>query len=108
MSNIRFLPLLALVAAHSWACAEPPVFKFHSKRDDDRMAAKVECGKTVINITSPSGISELTIEPTGETWPDNIVLRLRVSGLEKFFAVSEKVTLGAAVKSYRAEKPISV
>ncbi|WP_029631352.1 hypothetical protein [Zavarzinella formosa] len=103
---LKILPLLALLTAHGWAYAD--TFKFKSKRDDDRVTTKIEDGKTIIDITSPSGISELVIERTGETWPENIVLRLRISGLEKFFAISEKVTLGATVKSHRDDKPVHV
>ena len=52
--------LLALATA-----ADNPPFQFTTKRADDRVTAKAEKGRTVIDITSPRGISQVVIERTG-------------------------------------------
>jgi hypothetical protein len=50
----------------------------------------------VFNVMSPFGISGAVIEREGEKWPETVVLRLHLKGLENFRASNGKVTLHAA------------
>lgn len=81
------------------ATAEEP-FKFKTKRDDDRVSVKAEKDRTVFDVTSPFGISTLTIERTGEAWPELVVVRLHLSGLERLSVKSDKASLEASVQSH--------
>ena len=94
---------LASVAAITSAVTadddKQPPFKITTKRDNDRVKVKSEKGKTTFSIHSPFGISQAVIERTGEKWPDAVVLRLHLKGLESFRASNGKVTLDAAVSS---------
>lgn len=61
---------------------------------------KVEKDRTLFDITNPTGISDLVIERTGDTWPETVVVRLHVSGLEQFRAKSEKVAISGFVSNH--------
>lgn len=88
-----------LVAAGSLAVAadEPPKFKITTKRKDDAVEVRAEKDRAVFSVKSPFGISQAVIERTDDKWPQAVVLRLHLKGLESFRASSGKVTLDAAV-----------
>lgn len=83
----------------TFAHAPPPMFKITTKRDNDRVDVKSEKDKTIFLVHSPFGISNAVIERTNEKWPDAVVLRLHLKGLESFKVSDGKVTLNAAVSS---------
>ncbi len=97
MPYMRVLAALMLTAAT--ASADEPQFKFMSKRDDDRVTVKAEKDRTVFDVASPTGTSELTIERTGDTWPEVVVVRLRLSGLERLYATSARGCRWRSVQS---------
>ena len=96
-----FVALVLLVGAGSLAVAdeEPTKFKITTKRDNDTVEVRAEKDKTVFSVKSPFGISQAVIERTDEKWPDAVVLRLHLKGLENFRASNGKVTLEASVSS---------
>lgn len=91
--------VVLLVALGSLAAAdEPPTkFKITTKRKDDAVEVRAEKDRTVFTVTSPFGISQAVIERTDDKWPEAVVLRLHLKGLESFRASNGKVTLDAAV-----------
>lgn len=98
MQFTRVLGIVMLTAGVT--AAEDSPFKFKAKEGEDVVTAKVEKDRTLIDVKSPRGISELTVERTGEAWPEVVVVRLHLSGLEKLRAKSEKVTLEGSVLSH--------
>jgi hypothetical protein len=97
-----FLVLLIIsgivVADDSDASKDQPArFKITTKRKDDNVEVQADKGKLVFTIKSPFGISQAVIEREGEKWPDAVVLRLHLKGLERFRASNGKATLDAAV-----------
>ena len=58
-------------------------FKITTKRDNDKIEATVKNDKAVISVCSPFGISQAVIERSDETWPDTVILRLHLKGLER-------------------------
>lgn len=97
--------LLVLVAAMTGAADDAPLFKITIKRDDDRVDVKAEKGMATLSIHSPFGISQAVIERTGEKWPDAVVLRLHLKGLENFKVTNGKVKLEASA-SLQDGKPL--
>jgi hypothetical protein len=99
------LPIVVVAALISIICAvavsdEPQArFKITTKRDDDKVEIKTEKNKTVFSIQSPFGLSETRIERLEEHWPDAVVLRFHLKGLESFKFSNGKVTINAAVSS---------
>ena len=91
--------LVVLVVAATAVADDPPPFKITTKRDNDRVEVKTEKDKVVFTVHSPSGISNAVIERTGEKWPDAVVLRLHLMGLENFKVTNDKVKLEASVSS---------
>lgn len=93
-----FVALVLLVAAGSLAADEQPTkFKITTKRKDDAVEVRAEKDRTVFSVKSPFGISQAVIERTDDKWPEAVVLRLHLKGLESFRASNGKVTLDAAV-----------
>lgn len=74
-------------------------FKITTKRDNDTVEVRADKEKTVFVVKSPFGISNAVIERTDEKWPDAVVLRLHLKGLENFRASNGRVKLDAAVSS---------
>ena len=76
-------------------------FTITTKRADDAVAVQVTKNSTLFSVTSPFGISQAVIERTDDRWPNAVVLRLHLKGLESFRASNGKVTLAAAVSSHK-------
>ena len=94
--------LVVIATILSMGCAsaaDDSPFKITTKRDDDKVEVRVENGKTVISVHSPFGISQAIIERNEKNWPDTVMLRLHLKGLENFKVTIGKVTLEAAVSS---------
>ena len=102
--------MLALVARLVWLCmltvaagsafaADEPSFQITTKRADDRVEVKSEKDKATFSIHSPVGISQAVIERKIARWPDAVVLRLYLSGLERFTATNGTLRLDASVAS---------
>jgi hypothetical protein len=72
-------------------------FKITTRRKDDSVKVRKEKAKVVFIVKSPFGISQAIIERQGEKWPDAVVVRLHLKGLESFRASNGKATLDAAV-----------
>jgi hypothetical protein len=106
MSGLLTSWLLALaVAVMSAAGNDTTPFKITTKRDDDRVDVKAEKSKVTVSVYSPFGISQAVIERTSKTWPDAVVLRLHLKGLENFWATNGKVKLEASA-SLKDSKPV--
>ena len=76
---------------------QPAGFKITTKRADDTVEVRAEKDRTVFAVKSPFGISQAVLERLGDKWPEAVVLRLHLKGLESFRASNGKVTLDAAV-----------
>jgi hypothetical protein len=104
MCDLLAPALLALaVVAMSTLADDTPPFRISTKRSDDRAEVKVENGKVVFSVHSPFGISQAVIEHEGEKWPDAVVLRLHLRGLENFRVSNGPITLHAAVSSQQGK-----
>ena len=97
------LTIVAVMAAVlSTGCTdvvEEPQFKLTTKHDNDKVEVQVESGKTVFSVHSPFGISQIAIERKDENWPDIVMLRLHLKGLENFNVSNGIITIEAAVSS---------
>ena len=92
--------VVAFLSVGCASAAEDPQFKITTKRDNDKVEAKVGKDKAVFSVHSPFGVSQTVIERTDENWSDNVILRLHLKGLEYFKISNGKVTLEAAVSSH--------
>lgn len=100
MTHILIPALLLLTVAATTAIADDtPPFKITTKRDNDRVDVKTEKDKVAFSVHSPFGISNAVIERVDEKWPDAVVLRLHLKGLENFSMSNDKVKLQASVSS---------
>lgn len=97
MTHFLISGLVVLVVAAAADDTHP--FKITTKRDNDRVKVTTEMDKVVFSIHCPFGISNAVIERTGEKWPDAVVLRLHLKGLESFQVTNGKVKLEASVSS---------
>lgn len=90
------LVLLALTSATDEPTSS---FRIATRRLNDRVAVKTERGRALFVLHSPTGISRATVERTGATWPDSVILHLHLRGLESLQLSNGKDTLRAAVSS---------
>lgn len=106
MTDLLTSGLLVLAVAVMTAAADdPPPFKVTNKRADDRVDVKAEKDKVTISVQSPFGISHAAIERASETWPDAVMLRLHLKGLENFKVMNGKVKLEGSA-SLQDGKPL--
>ncbi len=94
---IALIPGLLLSAAAAGADDAGLPFEIKTKRDNDKFEVHGGKDKVVLSIHSPFGISEATVKRTGAEWPAAMVLRLHLSGLERFHVSTGKQTLDASV-----------
>jgi hypothetical protein len=93
------LLVVGMLATEAVADDGEAKFKVTTKRKDDAVEVRANKEKTLFIIKSPFGISQAVIEREGKNWPDAVVLRLHLKGLESFRASNGKVTLDAAVSN---------
>lgn len=105
MSDLVAPALFVVALAATTTAADDPPLKVTTKRADDRVDVKIEKRKATISVHSPFGISHAAIERAGETWPDAVVLRLHLKGLENFKVTSSKVKLEGSA-SLQDGKPL--
>jgi len=79
--------------------AEASKFDIQTGRKDDRVVVSVQDEKTVLTVVSPFGIGKATIKCTAQRWPETLVLRLRLSGLESLVVGNARTQLAASVSS---------
>ena len=100
MPHILIPALLILAVAATTAIADnTPPFKITTKRGNDRVDVKAEKDKVTFSVHSPFGISNAVIERADEKWPDAVVFRFHLKGLESFSVSNDKVKLEASVSS---------
>ncbi len=95
---ISWLLVLAIAVTTANADENPP-FKITTKRDNDRVDVKTDKDNVTFSVHSPFGISNAVIERADEKWPDAVVLRLHLKGLENFSVSNDKVKLEASISS---------
>lgn len=91
--------MAAVLSTGCTNAVDEPQFKITTRRDNDKVEVKVESGKTVFSVHSPFGISQTVIERTDGNWPDIVMLRLHLKGLENFKVSNGNMKLEATVSS---------
>ena len=91
--HVLIILAMAAVTGTTSAGDVIPPFRITTKRDNDRVEVKVEKDQVFFSVHSPFGISQAAIERAGEMWPDGVVLRLHLHGLENFKITNGKMTL---------------
>lgn len=98
---IQYLVILVVtfLSAGCAIAADESPFKITTKRGDDKIEVTARNDKAVISVHSPVGISQAVIERSDEQWPDTVILRLHLKGLEGLKISNGKITHEAAVSS---------
>ena len=100
---LEYLTIVAVtVCMFSTGCTDAvkeSQFKITTKRADDMVDVEVKNASMVFSVHSPFGISQAVIESTSGTWPDTVMLRLHLKGLESFKVINGEITIEAAVSS---------
>ncbi|MCE9552719.1 MAG: hypothetical protein K8T91_04985 [Planctomycetes bacterium] len=90
---------LAMVGPPS-VYGEPVAVRATGSRDNGtKVSIFAQDQSTTVNITCPVGIDHALLERVGQRWPNSIVLRMHLKGLESFEATSGAVTLLVSVPS---------
>ena len=96
-----------------FGCTRPtahpaPTFTMETNRSDDKIELTSEPDQTIFSIRSPFGISRVSIERNEPKWPNTILLRLHLSGLESLQLSNGLSTLDASVSSSNEEPQVRV
>ncbi|MCM2370522.1 hypothetical protein [Aporhodopirellula aestuarii] len=94
---------MVLVSANEDA-ASP--FSITVRHVDDSIKVQSEDERTIFSIRSPRGIGQAEIRRETDSWPQHVVLRLHLKGLEGFRISNGAVTLHASVSSHGANPTI--
>ena len=92
--------LLGLMPMITAAGDDTQAFRITTRRTSDRVEVKKSDKKALFVVHSPVGISSATIERVTESWPDTIVIQLRLRGLEGFKLSNGTLKLEASVSSH--------
>jgi hypothetical protein len=76
-----------------------PVFNVTTKNQDDQIDIQHENGITTVDIHSPTGIGTAKFELQSGSMPEQLILRLHLTGLEEFRLVSNQTTIAASGSS---------
>lgn len=76
-----------------------------TKKEADRVVKSRKAGKTVYTVTCPSGIGAATITTTA-TWPETVLIRLELRGLESFRASTDRGALSISVLSHSGNRQL--
>lgn len=77
---------------------DPPAFKVTPRKKDDGIEIRVEKVRVMFVVKSPSGIGQAVVERQGaDRWPQTVVLRLHLQGLERLRISTATSTLEASV-----------
>ena len=90
--------LCFLQAVHA-TVAEEPRFEVVTKRADDKTEVTTKDGKTTFLIRSPFGIGNAVVSLANGLWPEHVILRLYLKGLEDVRISDGKVELVTAAPS---------
>ena len=82
------------------AQAQPSDFDIATKKKEDHVAVTAADGKTVFDIHSRSGIGAADVTRKQDRWPESVVIRLHLGGLESFAVTSGKTRLTTSVASH--------
>jgi hypothetical protein len=82
---------------------ESPQYHITTRRSDDRVAVISNEDQVAFKIQSPFGISQATIQRTGDRWPERVILQLQLKGLESIRMVADPVELRGALSSQDGE-----
>jgi hypothetical protein len=79
--------------------SKEPMFEIEVAKEGDGVETAVTTNTAIFNITSDTGIGSASIQRAGGEWPETILFRVYLSGLEDFKFVYGDTTVTAAVSS---------
>lgn len=87
-------------AARIQAAEEPDPLGATCARAGDRSEVTGDIHRTVVTLSSLRGIGEATLLRSGERWPETVILRLKLTGLEMLALDNGSQTLNVSVRSH--------
>ncbi len=106
-SLLPFAALLALAAVAQGAepaqqkANEAVALEAKCEKEGDAVKVTVEGGRTILSVTSKGGIGRATIERKAERWPDEVILRLHLRGLESLNIAAGDLRLSTSCPSFK-------
>jgi hypothetical protein len=100
--------ILVILHTAGSARSDEPQTRFHvtTRKADDRVTTELSGDRVIFTVTSPSGIGSAAITRKGERWPGSMILRLRLTGMERLRIGNGKATLSASVSGSGNPKTI--
>ncbi len=103
---VKWISLCLLLAPLITACGQPPLspepltLQAVSLKGDPQIVFSTTFDQVLVDVTSPTGIGSAVIEKTAGQWPDKIVLRFHLAGLEHLAFQYGATTIEVSVSSH--------
>jgi hypothetical protein len=100
---VTALVAIFVTTAHARAAEPDDVsldYHLATGHDETRVNVTQVEQSLVFDITSPRGIDHLHVTRKGHAWPDKLVVRLRLKGLEQFVIATDAKSFAWSVPSY--------
>ncbi len=112
ISRVRLL-VSVLVLMIGLAACQPttevePVIKVTLDKLDDTAVVSRDVDRTIIDVTSARGIGGLQAELVAGQWPDEVVVRLHLTGLESLEIGYDQVLVRTGVSSTSDPAPLPI
>lgn len=102
LRTVHLLTMVTILSLGGGGARGQSPLEVTTQRDTDSAEVRLDKEKVIISLHSPHGISQAVIQPSGEKWPDQLILHLHLRGLEHLKVTNGKVTLNAAVSSHES------
>jgi hypothetical protein len=84
----------------------PSPIKITTNRQADKVEVAADALKTLFSVRSPGGIGQAVVVRTEEKWPQKMIVRLHLNGLESFQVSNGKSMLSVSVSSHADQRRI--
>jgi hypothetical protein len=95
----------AILLFAALCAADAPTLQATVGRDGSRVEFTSEDGTTIVDVVSKFGIDKATVRRLKDDWPEAVVARLHLSGLESFRVGNGDVALEWSVSSTGSHAP---
>jgi hypothetical protein len=97
-------PLVAILFVFAALPCSAAEFEITTRKPADEIKAAIDGNKATFDVSCPSGIGGGTITIAKGKWPDTVVVRLHLGGLESFSLSNGKLKLSGSVSSHSGNK----
>lgn len=97
--------MIVVLAACQPAMESDPVIEVTLDKQGDSADVQMEDGRAIIDVTSPSGIGGMQVTLESGEWPEEVVVHLRLQGLEQLEIGYDQFLISTGLSSNSSPGP---